>query len=158
SFRHVCACACCVVALLSAFVISAVTPALANAFVSSGLSNCCQRTDDCVSGSRTQTCTLAFFDFGLATAPAATAIWATAAPSTRINPFFPKLLTLCPPSCTFESALRRLLDVPFHCRDMGLRRPLRPRLRSIGAPILLSRAKGAKMVTGRDRGPSFTRF
>jgi hypothetical protein len=55
SFRHVCACDCCVVALPSALVINADTLAFLNAAVSSGLSNCCQRTDDCVSGSRTQT-------------------------------------------------------------------------------------------------------
>ena len=53
--RQACACAVCFDGSLSALLIDAVTPALANAFLSSGASNCTQRTDDCVSGSKTQT-------------------------------------------------------------------------------------------------------
>ena len=53
--RHACACAVCFDGSLSALLIDAVTPAFLNAFASSGLSNCTQRTDDFVSGSKTQT-------------------------------------------------------------------------------------------------------
>ena len=53
--RHAWACAFCFCASLSAFVIDAVTPAFLNAAWSVGASNCTQRTDELVSGSRTQT-------------------------------------------------------------------------------------------------------
>ena len=53
--KHACACAVCFDGSLSALLIDAVTPAFLNAFASSGLSNCTQRTDDFVSGSKTQT-------------------------------------------------------------------------------------------------------
>ena len=52
--------------------IEAVTPALANAAFSKGASNCTQRTDDLVSGSSTQTWTLAAFFLVLAEALATT--------------------------------------------------------------------------------------
>ena len=53
---------------LRAFVIDALTPAALNAEAMAGLSNCTQRTDDFVSGSRTQTSTLAVFCFVAAVA------------------------------------------------------------------------------------------
>ncbi len=53
--RHAWACAFCFCGSLSAFVICAVTCAAPNALARSGASNCTQRTDDFVSGSRTQT-------------------------------------------------------------------------------------------------------
>src|SRR5689334_6964466 len=56
-----CACDFCFNGSLSAFVIMYVTPAFLSAFAMSGASNCTQRTDDFVSGSRTQTCALAAF-------------------------------------------------------------------------------------------------
>ena len=56
-----CACAFCLSGSLSALLIDAVTPAFVKAAFMSGASNCTQRTDDFVSGSRTQTCTLAAF-------------------------------------------------------------------------------------------------
>ena len=55
---------------------------LANAFLKRGASNCTQRTDDFVSGSRTQTSTFADFFFVLAAAVATTPDAATAATST----------------------------------------------------------------------------
>src|SRR5579871_4566966 len=67
--RHACACAFCLVGSLRALLIEADTPAFLNALAKSGASNCTQRTDDLVSGSRTQTWTLALLD---ANAPPAT--------------------------------------------------------------------------------------
>src|SRR5579859_3099727 len=72
--RHASACATIFCGSLSAFVIEYVTPAALSAFAKSGASNCTQRTDDFVSGSRTQTWMLAALD-AVATAditPAAT--------------------------------------------------------------------------------------
>ena len=67
--RHACACAFCFCGSLRALLIDAVTPAfLKAALAMSGASNCTQRTDDFVSGSRTQTWTLAVFFFVLAVA------------------------------------------------------------------------------------------
>src|SRR4051812_33348879 len=54
-----CACAFCLSGSLRALLIDAGTPAFANAAFMAGASNCTQRTDDFVSGSRTQTSTLA---------------------------------------------------------------------------------------------------
>ncbi len=59
--RHACACAFCFCGSFSALLIDAVTPAFLNALAKAGASNCTQRTEDFVSGSRTQTWTLAFF-------------------------------------------------------------------------------------------------
>ena len=61
-----CACAFCLSGSLRALLIDAVTPAFLKAAFMSGASNCTQRTDDFVSGSRTQTCTLAVFFLVLA--------------------------------------------------------------------------------------------
>ena len=52
---HACACAFCFSGSLSALLIDAVTPAFLKAPSCAGASNCTQRTDDFVSGSRTQT-------------------------------------------------------------------------------------------------------
>ena len=57
---------------MSALLIEAVTPALAKAAFMAGASNCTQRTDDFVSGSRTQTWTSAAFLPAFAPAPVAT--------------------------------------------------------------------------------------
>src|SRR5579864_2682268 len=76
--RHACACAFCFCGSFNAFVIMAVTPAALNALAKSGASNCTQRTDDFVSGNRTQTWALAFFVPTLAPAPDVTSA-ATAA-------------------------------------------------------------------------------
>src|SRR4249920_3622554 len=56
---HCSACARCFCGSLSAFVTDALTPAALRALVNAGLSNCSQRTEDLVSGSRTQTSTAA---------------------------------------------------------------------------------------------------
>src|SRR5579872_3612256 len=77
--RHACACAFCFCGSFSAFVIDAVTPAALNAFAKSGASNCTQRTDDFVSGSRTQTWTLAVLCLVLAVADVATKVATPAA-------------------------------------------------------------------------------
>src|SRR5579864_6767376 len=76
--RHACACAFCFCGSFNAFVIEYVTPAALSALAKSGASNCTQRTDDFVSGNRTQTWTLAFFEPTLAPAPDVTSA-ATAA-------------------------------------------------------------------------------
>src|SRR5581483_2284142 len=68
--RHACACAFCFSGSLRALLIDADTPAFLKAAFIAGASNCTQRTDDLVSGSRTQTCTLALCDFVLAVAVA----------------------------------------------------------------------------------------
>jgi hypothetical protein len=67
--RHAEACAFCFWGSFSALVIEYVTPAALSAFAKSGASNCTQRTDDLVSGSSTQTWTLAPFFFVPAVAP-----------------------------------------------------------------------------------------
>src|SRR3954447_368773 len=67
--RHAWACAFCFCGSFSALLIEYVTPAALRALAKSGASNCTQRTDDFVSGSRTQTWMLAEF---LAVAPVAT--------------------------------------------------------------------------------------
>src|SRR5919201_594557 len=74
--RQASACATIFCGSFSAFVIEYVTPAFFSALAKSGASNCTQRTDDFVSGSRTQT--WIFADF-VAVAPVATA---TATPAT----------------------------------------------------------------------------
>ena len=56
---HCSACASCFCGSFSAFVTDALTPAALRALRNDGLSNCSQRTDDLVSGSRTQTSTVA---------------------------------------------------------------------------------------------------
>src|SRR4051794_39286315 len=68
--RQACACAFCFSGSLRALLIEALTPALANAALKSGASNCTQRTDDFVSGSKTQTSTDAVRCFVLAVAVA----------------------------------------------------------------------------------------
>src|SRR5512146_831128 len=98
--RHACAWAFCFSGSLSALLIDADTPAALNAFLKPGASNCCQRTDDFVSGSRTQTSTLAFARWLFATAVvapiAASAATAANAPTTA-NVFRGTFLTLVPP-------------------------------------------------------------
>src|SRR5262249_22651019 len=66
-----------------AFVIMYVTPAFERAFLKAGASNCTQRTEDFVSGSRTQTCALASFLLlaAVATATRTRPMTATVAPS-----------------------------------------------------------------------------
>src|SRR4029079_11535045 len=53
---HCSAWASCFCGWLRAFTTAAVRPAFLNALMNAGLSNCCQRGDDVVSGSRTHTC------------------------------------------------------------------------------------------------------
>src|SRR3954453_8032223 len=65
---HACACAFCLSGSFKAFVIDALTPAFLKAAAMAGLSNCTQRTDDFVSGSRTETSTLAVLCFVAAVA------------------------------------------------------------------------------------------
>ena len=72
--RQAWACAFCFVGSFSALLIDAVTPAFLKAALNAGASNCTQRTEDFVSGSRTQTWTLALCD---APAPATTPTAAT---------------------------------------------------------------------------------
>src|SRR5947209_6473840 len=79
--RHASACATIFCGSFSAFVIKYVTPAALSALAKSGASNCTQRTDDFVSGSRTQTWTLAAFLPAFAPAPVATS--AVTAPTSR---------------------------------------------------------------------------
>src|SRR6185503_11754179 len=76
SLMHCSAWASCFCGWLSAFTTAAVRPAFLKAAVSSGLSNCCQRGDDVVSGSSTQTCVPVAVDFALCPAapPTRTAI------------------------------------------------------------------------------------
>ncbi len=82
--RHAWACAFCFCGSLSALVIEYVTPAAFRALAKSGASNCTQRTDDFVSGSRTQTWMFAAFFLVLAIALAAiTAVTPMAATSSR---------------------------------------------------------------------------
>src|SRR3954451_7062882 len=76
---HACACAFCLSGSFRALLIDADTPAFANAAFMSGASNCTQRTDDLVSGSRTQTWTLEVLCFVLAVAVATTTPAATMA-------------------------------------------------------------------------------
>src|ERR1700757_1492705 len=105
--RHACACAFCFWGSFSAFVIDAVTPAALNALAKSGASKSTQRTDDLVSGSRTQTWTFAVFFFVLPAAPARATIPASAAITpTRANDFLlESFLTLVASSlCTGENA------------------------------------------------------
>src|SRR5579885_2692441 len=66
--RHAVACAFCFSGSLRALVMDAFTPAFANAALNAGASNCTQRTDDFVSGRRTQTSMLALLRFVLAVA------------------------------------------------------------------------------------------
>src|SRR5579862_3429920 len=105
--RHACACAFCFCGSFRALVIDAVTPAALNALAKSGASKSTQRTDDLVSGSRTQTWTLAAFFFVLAVAPATATTAASAAITpTRANDFLlESFLTLLASSlCTGENA------------------------------------------------------
>src|SRR3954452_21690763 len=70
--RHAVACAFCFSGSFRALLIDALTPAFANAAFMAGASNCTQRTDDFVSGSSTQTSTLAACFVDLAVAAATT--------------------------------------------------------------------------------------
>src|SRR5579862_12651 len=111
--RHACACAFCFCGSFSALVIEAVTPAALNAFAKSGASKSTQRTDDLVSGSRTQTWTFAAFFFVLAVAPATATTAASAATMpTRANDFLlESFLTLvASSSCTGEKRAPILLS------------------------------------------------
>jgi hypothetical protein len=82
---------------LRALLIDAVTPAFLNAAWNAGASNCTQRTDDFVSGSRTQTCTLA--ERCAAAPPTAT----TAAAETSSRPAALKMFLLTCFSFVFVS-------------------------------------------------------
>src|SRR5579864_1468072 len=94
--RHACACAFCFSGSLRALLIEYVTPAAFSAFAMSGASNWTHRTDDFVSGSRTQTWML-FVGFAVA---ADTRTVAIPAHSTRIaaplrTSFFTLIASLC---------------------------------------------------------------
>src|SRR5581483_5652042 len=105
------------------------------------------RTDDFVSGRRTQTCTLAFFVPVLAEAPAEITMAVIPALSARIKTVLPaSLFTLISsfelPGCTFESALGaswKLRRVP---RGNRVPPPVHPCAWS--APILLPFGNGSK--------------
>src|SRR3954447_17084220 len=96
--RHAWACAFCFCGSFSALLIEYVTPAALRALAKSGASNCTQRTDDFVSGSRTQTWMLAFFAPEFAPAPvvtsAATAARARSRTSDLLEIFFTANLLL----------------------------------------------------------------
>src|SRR6476661_6255262 len=77
------ACAFCLSGSLSALLIEAVTPAFLKAAFIAGASNCTQRTDDFVSGSRTQTWTLAAFFAVCAEADVTTSVAIAMKPTTR---------------------------------------------------------------------------
>src|SRR5690348_3899650 len=94
---HACACAFCLSGSLRALLIDADTPAFLNAAFMAGASNCTQRTDDFVSGSRTQTSTLALLvAIALVATTAATDATAAITPTTA-NVFRETFLTLVPP-------------------------------------------------------------
>src|SRR3954470_17067418 len=86
---HACACAFCFVGSFSALLIEYVTPALLSADLNAGASNWTQRTDDFVSGSRTQTWTLALCELTPAPAPptAATAAAQTSSSGATLKMF-----------------------------------------------------------------------
>src|SRR4029079_575838 len=95
SLMHCSAWASCFCCCPRAFTTDAVSLAFLKALMNAVLSNCSQRTDDAVSGSRTHTCVPVAADFALfPDAPPTTRPTATAATRNTMLSFF----TPCPPS------------------------------------------------------------